>query len=233
MNFSEETNHLLPALLEARKKMLHPKRDTENPFTKSWYATLYDVIHGSEGPLFEHGLMVVQESVRVDDGSDPMIFRMKTRTRIIHCKSGQFVELDFDTHIPPDKTKIGTKTDPDYVLIPPSQHKIAGSQTYSRRYGLKGALFLAETDEDQNGNETLDSEGAQALDPGITPNQIGELDVLMEKGNVEVGKFLAYLGVDYIQDLPQSRFKEARAALKNKIAVEKEKKERDNVVEIT
>ena len=85
---------------------------------------------------------------------------------------------------------------------------IASAVTYLERYTLLAITGLATMDQD-------DDDGGGDVEK-ISAEQKETLIALEKEANADVGKFLTYLGVDYIDNLPASRFDEAVAALEKK-----------------
>lgn len=85
---------------------------------------------------------------------------------------------------------------------------VGSAATYLQRYTLKLALGLA---------ATTDDDGRKAGGGTITADQFRELQGLLDKSGADETKFLAYLGADSLEELPLSKFTDAKAALRRKI----------------
>lgn len=122
---SEQVDKIFPALIKAQSEMGNAKKTTSNPFFKSKYADLAELIEVSKDTLIKNGLAIIQSPT--GDG-----VKMSVTARIIH-ESGQWIE-DAITLTP-------TKNDPQQ----------AGSAiTYARRYQLAALLNIAQEDDDGN-----------------------------------------------------------------------------------
>jgi hypothetical protein len=99
------------------------KKDSNNPFFKSKYASLDGVLESIREPLQESGLVFTQ----MPSGN------CELTTIIIHAESGEYIQSQF--------TMTPSKNDPQGVgsLI-----------TYQRRYALVAAFGLEQEDDDGN-----------------------------------------------------------------------------------
>jgi len=97
----------------------------------------------------------------------------------------------------PDKT--GNKND---------IQAIGSALTYLQRYTLVLSLGLAASNDD-------DGKAAAGV-PKITDDQIGELVELLESVDADQAKFLAYLKLEKLADIPAARFDEAVRLLERK-----------------
>ena len=100
-------------------------KDANNPFFKSKYLELSDLLENLEPLAIEVGLIISQGNAH-RHGDEYVI------SRLTHAASGQFVESEY---------KIGFNANPQ---------QNAASSTYARRYSLKGLVGLAEIDDDGN-----------------------------------------------------------------------------------
>jgi hypothetical protein len=82
--------------------------------------------------------------------------------------------------------------------------------TYGKRYALIGALGIVTADSDQDGV-------TQTLRP-ITPEQVADLTTLMIEVEADTARFLKYLGVTSMEDIPARDYDRAVAALEAKRA---------------
>lgn len=120
---SEQLDQLWTALSAAQAEFEAVAKESLNPFFKSRYAALPDVVKYASPILAKHGLSVAQ----FPDGDDGLV------TYLAH-QSGQFVAHRIAMHL--------TKTDPQ---------GFGAAVTYYRRYGYMSALGLV-ADEDDDGN---------------------------------------------------------------------------------
>ena len=97
---------------------------------------------------------------------------------------------------------------PDQSGSKNSIQAIASTVTYLERYTLLAVTGLAAKDQDDDGRSAGTS--------FITTEQKDELIELMKGSNADTAKFLAYLGVGSLDELPAHWFDNAKAALEKK-----------------
>lgn len=126
MNQSTEINELATALSKAQGKIEGAPKDSDNPFFKSKYADLGNVITAMRKPFSDNQLSVHQ-GPRGVNGEIHLV------TRIMHS-SGQWIE------------------DEGWPLILDKQNMqgLGSACTYARRYGLMAAAGIAPEDDDGN-----------------------------------------------------------------------------------
>ena len=126
-----EINELAKALVAAQGEFSAVPKGSDNPFFKSKYADLPDVVKHAGPVLSKHGLAVSQfiELVETADGSSYDALR----TYLIH-ESGQFITHVMRLHLP--------KSDPQGQ---------GSAVTYARRYSYMAVLGLV-SDVDDDGN---------------------------------------------------------------------------------
>jgi len=92
-----------------------------------------------------------------------------------------------------------------------SMEQISGSaSSYARKYALAGLLCL-------DASEDSDSHQARHTVQVITATQAKKLESLLTQTNSDKNKFLNWLGVDKVEDVPKIDFAKAKSALENKI----------------
>lgn len=130
-------NALYTALLAAQRSMGKVKKDAKNPAFRSNYATLQSILDTIEGPLWDNGLLVVQQFQYDRIGHDgtagegtPILI-----TRLVHAASGDSIE------------SVVTVSCKD----PLDPQKVDSAITYYRRYSLLALLGLT-PEEDDDGN---------------------------------------------------------------------------------
>lgn len=120
---SQTTQQITKALLGFQKVVSKIKKDAKNPFFKSDYATLSNILEGIKDPLIENGLTFVQ----FPDGVNGLT------TRLMH-ESGEWMEATY--------SMTPAKNDPQ---------GLGSAITYQRRYSL-GAVLGLNIDVDDDGN---------------------------------------------------------------------------------
>jgi len=83
---------------------------------------------------------------------------------------------------------------------------VGSTLTYLQRMTLKAALGLAASDDDDGAN----ADGSPAV---ITPEQIGELQALIESKNADKAKFLKFYKIEKLADMPAAKYDSAVALL--------------------
>jgi hypothetical protein len=123
MRSSELINELATALCKAQANMGGAVRGSGNPFFKSKYADLSDVMQVVKEPFADNGLSYVQFPVSTENS-------VGVSTRLMHT-SGQWLEQEFLLPM--------VKRDPQ-----------AGGSciTYARRYGLAAMAGIPQVDDD-------------------------------------------------------------------------------------
>tara|TARA_R110000782_G_scaffold172672_2_gene264282 strand:+ start:1504 stop:2121 length:618 start_codon:yes stop_codon:yes gene_type:complete len=126
MNKSESIKHLATALGKAQAEMSAAKKSAKNPFFKSKYANLEEVIHCIKEPFADNGLSFVQFPV-AEDG-------MAGVETILMHESGEWISGVFMLKC--------SKNDPQGM---------GSAITYARRYGLQSAVGVPSEDDDGAG----------------------------------------------------------------------------------
>lgn len=151
MKTSESIKNISVALISAQAEISNPKNTAVNPYFKSNYAPLNDILNYVKPILKKHGLGVVQDVSLVED-------RVTVSTMIIH-ESGEYI-LQTGASAKPDKdTAQG-----------------AGSAiTYLRRYSLSAALNISSED-DNDGNSANKPQANEPKKPVKTAFSIDDLE---------------------------------------------------------
>ena len=138
MKKSESIKEIALALNKAHSEMSGAKKGSENPFFKSSYANLEEVIKCSKGPLCDNGLAISQFPI-TEEGKAGV-------TTILMHVSGEWLE---DTLL-----LSCAKQDPQGM---------GSAITYARRYAYQSILGIPSEDDDGNG-----ATGAPAPAPTYT-----------------------------------------------------------------
>ena len=125
MKSSESIKNLALALTKAQSQMTGASRSASNPFFKSKYANLEEVINTVKVPFAEVGLSFLQFPVSADGFAG-------VETIILH-ESGEFISNEFMLKC--------SKADPQGM---------GSAITYARRYGLQSACGIPSEDDDGN-----------------------------------------------------------------------------------
>ena len=125
MNKSESITNLAAAMSKAQAEMSGAKKSANNPFFKSKYANLEEVINCVKEPFANNGLSFVQFPISGEDTAG-------VETIIMH-ESGEYIANEFLLKC--------AKTDPQGM---------GSAITYARRYGLQSAVGIPSEDDDGN-----------------------------------------------------------------------------------
>ncbi len=126
MENSAEVNELFKALVKAQSEFSVIPKGADNPFFKSKYAALPDVVQAATPILARNGLAISQLVTNVD-GKDAL-------TTVLLHESGQYLSSTAPLHL---------------VKNDPQAH--GSAITYMRRYAFMAILGLV-ADEDDDGN---------------------------------------------------------------------------------
>lgn len=123
MEKSSSIVNLAKALLTFHVKVGKIKKDANNPFFKSKYATLSNILDEIESPMQESGLVISQ----LPTGDSNLT------TILIHAESGEYLQSEYNIR--------PVKNDPQ---------AIGSAISYARRYALASILELNVDDDDAN-----------------------------------------------------------------------------------
>ena len=126
MKSSESIANLASAFVKAQAEMSGAKKSAKNPFFKSNYANLEEIIYCVREPFATHGLGFIQFPI-AGEGSAGV------ETIILH-ESGEWISGDFLLDC--------VKSDPQGM---------GSAITYARRYGLQSAAGIPSEDDDGEG----------------------------------------------------------------------------------
>lgn len=144
MEKSESIKNIANALLLFQVKMGKIKKDANNPFFKSKYATLSTILEHIQIPMSESGLSYTQ----FPNGENGLT------TILMHPESGEFIQATYN--IQPSyeyqKEKDGSgqivwRSDKPHI----TPQGMGSAITYARRYAL-GAILGLNIDDDDDGN---------------------------------------------------------------------------------
>lgn len=124
MEKSNETKNLFSALLKFNAEMGKISKTSSNPFFKSKYAALPDILDAISEPLHNSGLVIIQ--IPDNDGLTCIV---------AHAESGEYISAN--------GIMKPIKNDPQ---------SIGSAITYQRRYSIASILNL-NIDEDDDGNK--------------------------------------------------------------------------------
>lgn len=170
MNKSESIKNIATALSQFQSEVTNPKNTADNPFFRSKYAPLNDILNDVRPLLSKYGLSILQSPS--GDGSNIVI------TTLLMHSSGEWIESE----------PLVLKTDK-------ATAQGAGSGiSYARRYAISAILGIASEDDDDGNHATghrhdepVKSTTTIATDKKITPAQVTRMFAIV-KGKNDVAK---------------------------------------------
>ena len=126
---SRDINELAKSLINVERKVQPSAKDAENPFTRSWYASLNSVMDACRDALIENGIWLCQYPVPVEQPN-----ALGLVTKLTHAESGQWQSSLAVVPLP--------KADPQGM---------GSAMTYARRYALTAMLGMVTEDDDGEG----------------------------------------------------------------------------------
>jgi hypothetical protein len=128
---SEQLNELFSALAKAQSEMKPAGLNSENPYFKTKYAALSDIVKVSRPALTKYGLCVIQEIRQSADGTSCL-------QTVLGHSSGQWISSTMKIFPPkPDVQTLGS-----YI-------------TYLRRYSYAALVGVVTSDEDDDAELTI------------------------------------------------------------------------------
>ena len=164
LNKSESIENLSKAMSEFQKNLKQPLKDANNPFFKSKYVPLENVVEAiteAAGPL---GISFMQYASGDDNGN------IEVGTIILH-QSGEFIEF------PSVRMKPGKQTPQEY----------GSAITYAKRYALS-AVFGITSDKDDDGNEASGN-GRKKKGPQISAEKQSKCDYIQQLAESTTERF--------------------------------------------
>lgn len=196
MKKSETLTEFSKAFAKTQQEMKQPLKDANNPFFKSKYVPLENVVEAITESTSKNGLSFTQFPSSDEDGN------VTVGTLVMHS-SGEWIEYD------PIKMK-PVKNDPQ---------SIGSAITYAKRYALS-AIFGITSDQDDDGNEATQTKKQQPKkvnDPVISVEKanyyLKEIATISAEKGKEDGSivkwFLNHLGVVDYKMIKQSQIEDA------------------------
>ncbi len=144
---SENITDLAKALLNVQRTVQPVTKDAENPFTKSWYASLNSVMDACRTVLIDNGIWLCQYPVPVKQ-----LNAIGLVTKLTHAESGQWQSSLAVVPLP--------KADPQGM---------GSAMTYARRYALTAMLGMVTEDDDGEGAKNGKKSPTRPKLPVIAP----------------------------------------------------------------
>ena len=201
METSETKAELFKAFANFKKKLKQPLKDANNPFFKSKYVPLENVVQVVDEAMIDTGLSYIQEIEDLEEGY------LRVDTIVLH-ESGEYMVIKGSKVKP-------AKNDP----------QSAGSATtYARRYSLSTAFGIAsDPDDDGNGASQQAKNNQQSKNtqqpkaqpkPELTPEQkvVANIDWVNKKYKPEIELIKSWQEMEHEQAL--KAIKEYASAMK-------------------
>ena len=175
MNKSESIVEISKAMVEFHKEVKQPLKDKDNPFFRSKYVPLENVVEAITDVAPKHGLSFMQWALNDENG------RVGVATIITH-ESGEYIEFD-----------------PVFMQAEKNTPQGAGSLiSYLKRYTLS-AVFGITSDQDDDGNDASGGKQPQQNKKMASDKQLGLLHhkskELAELYDMEHGKLKTQLKI--------------------------------------
>lgn len=161
---TENIDKISSAISKAQMDITNPKKSTLNPYFKSKYSNLSDIINVIRLPLAINEIAVMQAPYTPIDG-------IGVETLLSHS-SGQWIKFRFK--VKPPKNDIQT---------------IGSLISYIKRFALSSALCISGEDEDDDGNI---GSGKDKKDEKITKEQMNLLNSLVKEKNIKREELLSF-----------------------------------------
>ena len=189
MKTSDSINEIATALSAAQAEIQNPSKSAENPFFKSRYADLAEVLSVVRPAFTKQHLSIVQMPFTSESG------QIGVTTMISHG-SGQWMQGEVALPLQVNK----------------NVNQDAGSAiTYLRRYALAAACGVAQ--EDTDGNLGQKNIGKVTNLKPISQSQATELTALITETDADLGAFLSFASSESIEQIPSASFSKVRDAL--------------------
>ena len=189
MKTSEQINEIAEALAAAQGEIQNPGKSAENPFFKSKYADLAEVLSVVRPVFSRHGLSVVQMPYSSDDGGIGV-------TTMISHKSGQWMQGSLELPL----------------QVAKNVNQDAGSAiTYMRRYALAAAAGVAQ--EDLDANLGAENTGKVTNLKVISKAKAAEITGLIDLTGSDLVGFLNFCHAESVETIPANKYEKARDAL--------------------
>lgn len=172
MEKSESIGNLAKALVEFHRKVTPVTKEAVNPFFKSKYASLSNIIDTIKPTLTECGLTLMQFPI----GEDGL------HSILVHAESGEYIGAYYEM-------PVAKKDDPQ---------ALGSSITYARRYSLQSILMI-NVEEDDDGNKASGKRSPNQISTA-PPKEKPTLHPKHEKWNDAID-FLKKSGIENISGI--------------------------------
>lgn len=186
INKSESIKNIAKAIVSFQSEAETLKRTSSNPFFKSTYTTLEDIVGAIRPILAKHGLSFLQNTSGSVQGDV-----ISVSTMLLH-DSGEFIEFE-----------------PLQIKITGNVQQSMATVTYLRRYSLQCALGIVTTDEDDDGNlaSGLDKNNApKHSEQKVTQKQLSRLFAIGMKKGFDANGLKTLCKLDSLNDLNKEQY---------------------------
>jgi Cu/Ag efflux protein CusF len=198
INRSADLKDLFAALAKAQGEMGAAGKGTENPYFKSRYADLAEIVRTSRPHLTKHGLCVLQQILPNDDNGQTTLYT------ILGHVSGQYIESRM--RLLPAKADV---------------QSLGSYITYIRRFSYAALIGVVVSDEDDDGEtEVAEERSLMAKGPAsvksidvktkgyetITREQLDELEIAFKTIPDFVEDVLKGYKLQNLADMPKNKY---------------------------
>ena len=193
MRRSESIKNIAKALAQFQAEVRNPANTETNPFFKSKYAPLNDILNLVRPLLSKHGLSILQSPS--GDGQNVTV------TTLIAHESGEWIE-----------------SEPLTLKADKATAQGAGSAiTYARRYALSAMLGISSEDDD-DGNFASNTEKNKIVKTDkATPAQLKKLYAMANEKNIPGEEMKGLIKMHYNKDSSKELTKQEVSDLIDKI----------------
>lgn len=178
---SSDLNELLTALAKAQAEMETAGLTNANPFFKSKYADLAEIVKSSRPALTRHGLSVIQYIEQNEQGS--------VLVSMLGHASGQYITSQMP--ITPAKTDV---------------QSLGSYITYLRRYSYAALVGVVVSDEDDDGESSMERSAKSKPTAVIDSMLASQLSNLIGDNDHLEKTICSKLGIKNINEIPQERY---------------------------
>ncbi len=188
INKSESLNELFSALAKAQGEMDTAGLTSANPFFKSRYADLAEIIKASRPALVKNGLCITQVVTETSEGQQVL------DTMLGHV-SGQWIS---------GRAKINPAK--------PDIQSLGSYISYLRRYNYASIVGVIVCDEDDDAESTVERRPTPVTKPiihKINDTQLAELNNAL-RDHIDIAiRFKKSVNIDNLADLPESLYRKS------------------------
>lgn len=211
MKTSETLTKIAPALVAFQSEVVDPRKNSTNPYFKSKYVELDDLMAAVKPIANKHGLYINNNiTTELVEGNKMKVW---CQTRLTHV-SGEWIESD-------GQFNLAKGTDPQ---------SCGSSQTYIRRYDISAFLGVAwNPDDDGNqgtfGNEKQSPKYADANEQDVEPQppqhptqkMANDLEVLCQKNGRKIHDMLTHYNIKSVEEMDMIIYWRTYNTLKHKL----------------